>query len=607
MKTIDTTKLWIVHPATEVSHPEICGPGGICMDVYDATTEQAQEIAEMLNASSLTNGAYMQGEALADFKAPYSVTMRQGDCEIVYSAPAADEVIWMVKQREQETPGDSDPTINVTINRVGGLDYAEVPLREGTNRIENPNFEICKRECAQEAGTLPERTVVDESVTYFGGRQAGKTNQIIYDLTRRIAALQQEVAHVTEVARERNDRLVVQAKEIEELESRCANMQVLTDNLTYERKAWENTAASYLGSMHWYQEQLDRCGVALGPDAYVSDDGSIQDTPLRAKIAEMVERLCKDSVGSIPRLNVHQLISGALYEFASKLTTRPGILTVGSACESAPMAEELAEFCSLHGLTGSPDVEGWSQKIARVEQNEADTRGPCAKQTVTATIITPDGRHFTGTNDCLRAQVSCPRDAAGMKTGEGYHLCRDVCQQTGHAEINALRAAGDAAKGARMVITGHTYACKPCIDACVKAGIVSIEFGAIPTPYQPADPSIEDIRQAAYKEGFQKAEELLGEELKSLRAKTQCALGVGDGSGRLLVYGDHDSIKAAQRRVLSPYIPDVPAMRQAFITYESGQGNYSMVFKFKSLPQMHQAGREWSELEWALKHRSEQK
>lgn len=39
-------------------------------------------------------------------------------------------------------------------------------------------------------------------------------------------------------------------------------------------------------------------------------------------------------------------------------------------------------------------------------------------------------------------------------------------------------------------------------------------------------------------------------ELDALRLKTRCAMGVGDGSGRLFVYGDYDSIKAAQRTVL---------------------------------------------------------
>lgn len=39
-------------------------------------------------------------------------------------------------------------------------------------------------------------------------------------------------------------------------------------------------------------------------------------------------------------------------------------------------------------------------------------------------------------------------------------------------------------------------------------------------------------------------------EIAALRAKTQICMGVGDGAGNLFVYGDHESIKAAQNIVL---------------------------------------------------------
>lgn len=41
-----------------------------------------------------------------------------------------------------------------------------------------------------------------------------------------------------------------------------------------------------------------------------------------------------------------------------------------------------------------------------------------------------------------------------------------------------------------------------------------------------------------------------GEQLKALKAKTACCMGVGNGDGNLFVYGDYDSIKAAQALVL---------------------------------------------------------
>jgi deoxycytidylate deaminase len=106
--------------------------------------------------------------------------------------------------------------------------------------------------------------------------------------------------------------------------------------------------------------------------------------------------------------------------------------------------------------------------------------GPCAKQTVTATIVTIDGQRFVGTNHCLSAQEVCPR--AHLPTGVGYEMCRNVCRQPAHAEVNALAAARDAARGATLYLEGHTYACDDCLTACDGFGIAKVIIGAPPAP-----------------------------------------------------------------------------------------------------------------------------
>ena len=100
--------------------------------------------------------------------------------------------------------------------------------------------------------------------------------------------------------------------------------------------------------------------------------------------------------------------------------------------------------------------------------------GRCAKQIVTATVVAPNGDRFIATNYTLNPQVRCPR--ADMPTGVGYHLCKEVCEQPGHAEINALKLAGDKAMGATLNISGHTYACESCKQAARDAGIKKIVF-----------------------------------------------------------------------------------------------------------------------------------
>ena len=100
--------------------------------------------------------------------------------------------------------------------------------------------------------------------------------------------------------------------------------------------------------------------------------------------------------------------------------------------------------------------------------------GPCAKLTTTATITTKDGKKFVGQNWCANPQEKCPR--GDMPTGEGYELCREVCQQIGHAEVVACFIAGPHAKGAELELEGHHYFCDNCLKIMVKYGIYNIVF-----------------------------------------------------------------------------------------------------------------------------------
>lgn len=98
--------------------------------------------------------------------------------------------------------------------------------------------------------------------------------------------------------------------------------------------------------------------------------------------------------------------------------------------------------------------------------------GPCAKQVVHAVIVATDGSTFEGTNFCMEAQKTCPR--GDMPSGEGYELCWDVCRQPAHAEVNALQAAGQKARGATLYLMGHTHCCNACRHVCDLAGIKEV-------------------------------------------------------------------------------------------------------------------------------------
>jgi diaminohydroxyphosphoribosylaminopyrimidine deaminase/5-amino-6-(5-phosphoribosylamino)uracil reductase len=89
------------------------------------------------------------------------------------------------------------------------------------------------------------------------------------------------------------------------------------------------------------------------------------------------------------------------------------------------------------------------------------------------------GLGYTTPNPAVGAVVA----RQGMILGEGYH------QKAGtlHAEIHALRAAGDAAKGADLYVTlepcNHTGRTPPCTHAILQAGIRRVVIGTLdPNP-----------------------------------------------------------------------------------------------------------------------------
>jgi deoxycytidylate deaminase len=103
-------------------------------------------------------------------------------------------------------------------------------------------------------------------------------------------------------------------------------------------------------------------------------------------------------------------------------------------------------------------------------------KGPCAKRTVTCRIENehPSGEteYVEGTNWCANALPACPR-----LPGEDYTKCRTICQQSGHAEINALelaRKSGIYVRGGRAMLSGHYWICEPCGRALKEAGIATV-------------------------------------------------------------------------------------------------------------------------------------
>lgn len=70
-------------------------------------------------------------------------------------------------------------------------------------------------------------------------------------------------------------------------------------------------------------------------------------------------------------------------------------------------------------------------------------------------------------------QGGCIREKMNVPTGTQYELC-EGCGSKYHSEADAIRDAHKAeadTNGADLYLWGHWWACKPCWDAIIEAGI----------------------------------------------------------------------------------------------------------------------------------------
>lgn len=169
---------------------------------------------------------------------------------------------------------------------------------------------------------------------------------------------------------------------------------------------------------------------------------------------------------------------GDMGDVVSALNAQSGETGKGDAAPCVAIAMQVRRLTprECERLQGFPD--DYTLVPTKVKRLAPPGSGPCAKQTVTATIVAENGTHFVATNHCLAPQSTCAR--AGMPTGVGYELCKSVCRQPVHAEINAVEFAGKHARGGTLYLEGHTYACDDCVAAVQAAGVTAVVLGKPP-------------------------------------------------------------------------------------------------------------------------------
>ena len=68
---------------------------------------------------------------------------------------------------------------------------------------------------------------------------------------------------------------------------------VLAEAIAKRIADWMETAALYAKNADYYRGLVERCGKALGKEAYTQDDGGVVEDVLCAKVPELVEKRCQ--------------------------------------------------------------------------------------------------------------------------------------------------------------------------------------------------------------------------------------------------------------------------------------------------------------------------
>src|SRR3989338_5134397 len=93
-------------------------------------------------------------------------------------------------------------------------------------------------------------------------------------------------------------------------------------------------------------------------------------------------------------------------------------------------------------------------------------------------------------------RVGCMLVREGSVVGEGWHEC--ACEP--HAEVHALQAAGEAARGATAYVTlqpcSHHGRPPPCAEALIRAGVARVVVAVQDSNLQVAGQGIEKLRAA---------------------------------------------------------------------------------------------------------------
>ena len=87
---------------------------------------------------------------------------------------------------------------------------------------------------------------------------------------------------------QRHGRYVEAAEKLEQLEAENARLETERDN-------WIETAREYANDADFFRSLVVKCGVAIGAESYIQDDGGISEDVLCIKVPTLVEKLIAEN------------------------------------------------------------------------------------------------------------------------------------------------------------------------------------------------------------------------------------------------------------------------------------------------------------------------
>ena len=113
------------------------------------------------------------------------------------------------------------------------------------------------------------------------------------------------------------DTLAAERIEVAHLREAFVTMEQAANQRETERDGWIESARQFSRNEDYYRGLLDQIGVTFGTPAYTSDDGSLQDAVLRAKVPDLVAGLRADLAAARAVLDRGETLGG--YSTASRV------------------------------------------------------------------------------------------------------------------------------------------------------------------------------------------------------------------------------------------------------------------------------------------------